>query len=153
MPKNNSSFLLQMVTPEQIIYQQMAQKLIVSTLEGEITILPQHTSLVAAIKPGEVHILEASQSGNSKKERLMVISEGVVEVLDNKVRLLVQTADRVEELNRQKILEAKKLAEEMIEKARKKGDIDEKNFADLESTLQREIARLKVYDRYRKNRG
>jgi len=145
-----SSFLLQMVTPEQIIYQQMASKLIVSTFEGEITILPDHTSLVASIKPGEVKITETTSSGSTKKERLMAISEGVVEVTENTVRLLVQSADRVEELNRQKILEAKKLAEDMIEKAKKGGKIDESSFANLEATLQREIARLKVYDRYRR---
>ena len=145
-----SSFLLQMVTPEQIIYQQMASKLIVSTFEGEITILPDHTSLVASIKPGEVKITETTSSGSTKKERLMAISEGVVEVTENTVRLLVQSADRVEELNRQKILEAKKLAEDMIEKAKKGGKLDEGNFANLEATLQREIARLKVYDRYRR---
>lgn len=146
MNNKSSSFLLQMVTPEQIIYQQMASKLIVSTSNGEITILPGHTPLVSSVKPGEVRITETE----NKKERTMAISEGVVEVIEDKVRLLVQTADRVEELNRQKILEAKKLAEEMLERAKKGGKIDESNFADLEATLQREIARLKVYDRYRR---
>lgn len=150
MSDQDSTFLLQMITPEQIIYQQRVKKLIVTTLEGEVTILAQHTPLVAAIKPGAVSIAEIH--GNSEKERTMAVSEGVIEIRDNTVRLLVQKAERAEELDRQKIEEAKKAAEKMIENARKIG-ADTREFASLETSLQREIARLKVYEKYRKRKS
>jgi len=150
MSKENSTFLLQMVTPEQIIYQQMVKKLTVSTLEGEITILPSHTPLVAAVKPGEAKITEAH--GGASKERAMAVSEGVIEVRENNVRLLIQTAERIEELERGKIEEAKKTAEQMIEKAKKAG-ADKREFAALETSLQREIARLRVFEKYRKRKS
>jgi len=140
-----------MVTPEQIIYQQPAEKLIVETLEGRITVLPHHTPLVAVLKPGEVRITEITKEKGSK-ERLMAVSEGVIEIRNNEVRLLVQTAERVEELNQEKILKAKKAAEEMMEKIKKSGEVDERKFADLEATLQREIAKLKLFERYRKKK-
>lgn len=146
------TFLLQMITPEQIIYQQWVNKLIVSTLEGEVTILAHHTPLVAAIKPGEVKIAEVSKSGVSERERTMAVSEGVIEIRDNIVSLLVQKAERAEELDRQKIEEAKKIAEQMIEKAKHVGT-DKREFASLETTLQREIARLRVYEKYRKRKN
>lgn len=146
MTSQSSTFLLQMVTPEQIIYQQLVKKLIVSTLEGEITVLPMHTALVAAIKPGEAKITELHGSAN--KERIMAVSEGVIEIRDNNVRLLIQQAQRVEELERGRIEEAKKLAEQMIEKAKKAG-ADKREFATLEAGLEREIARLRIYEKYR----
>jgi|GEM_PF-607361 len=152
MAEQDHAFLLQMITPEQIIYQQWASKLVVSTLEGEITVLAHHTPLVSAIMPGEVKIVETEKSGHPKKERTMAISEGVIEIRDNVVSLLVQQAERAEELDRQKIEEAKKMAEKLIENARKAG-ADKREFATLETSLQREIARLKVYEKYRKRKS
>jgi F-type H+-transporting ATPase subunit epsilon len=152
MPEQDHAFLLKMITPEQIIYQQLATKLVVSTLEGEITILSHHTPLVTAILPGEVKIVEAAGGGRTEKERTMAVSEGVVEIRDNVVNLLVQQAERAEELDCQKIEEAKKMAEKLIENARKVG-VDKREFATLETSLQREIARLKVYEKYRKRKN
>ena len=152
MSTPNSTFLLKMITPEQVIYQQWVKKIIVTTLEGEITVLPFHTSLIAAIKPGEVKIVEVPGSGSADKERTMAVSEGVIEIRSNVVSLLVQKAERAEELDRQKIEEAKKLAEQMIEKAKRVG-ADKREFASLETSLQREIARLRVYEKYRKRKN
>jgi len=141
-----------MITPEQIIYQQWVKKLIISTLEGKITVLPFHTPLVAPINPGEVNIVEFQKGSGAEKERTMAVSEGVIEIRDNKVRLLVRKAERVEELDRQKIEEAKKIAEQMFEKAKKVG-MGKREFATLETGLQREIARLRVYEKYRKRKS
>jgi len=152
MAKEDATFLLKMITPEQIIYQQRVKKITVTTLEGEITVLPFHTALIAAIKPGEIKIVEVSGSGSAEKERTMAVSEGVIEIRDNIVSLLVQKAERAEELDRQKIEEAKKIAEQMIEKARRVG-ADKREFASLETGLQREIARLRVYEKYRKRKN
>lgn len=150
MSDQDSTFLLQMITPEQIIYQQRVKKLVVTTLDGEVTVLAHHTPLVAAIKPGEVSITE--MHGQSEKGRTIAVSEGVMEIRDNNVSLLVQKAEHVEELDRQKIEEAKKAAEKMIESARKIGT-DTREFATLETSLQREIARLRVYEKYRKRKS
>lgn len=152
MSQDSNTFLLQMVTPAEIIYQKKVKKLIVSTLEGEITILPDHTPLVAAVKPGEVEVVEAENDSNgTEKTKILAISEGVVEIRENRVRLLVQVAEKAEELNKQKIIEATKIAEEMIERAKKGGE--EKDFTNLRNSLKREIARLRVYERYQKRKN
>ena len=152
MATQDSTFLLQMVTPQQIIYQQQAKKLVVTTMEGEITVLPLHTPLVAAVLPGEVKITEFQKGSGASKERTMAISEGVIEIRGNEVSLLIRKAERVEELDRQKIEEAKKMAEKMIEQARKAG-ASEREFAAMETSLQREIARLRIYEKYRRKRS
>ena len=149
MDTKNSTFLLQMATPEQIIYQQEVKKIIVDTLEGEITVLPGHAPLLAAIKPGEARVTEVQ--GGGEKERIMAVSEGVIEVRDNMVKLLIQKAERAEELQKEKIEEAKKAAEQLIEKIKKAG-ADKREFVAAEAGLEREIARLKVFERYRKGR-
>ena len=112
--------------------------------------MPSHTPLVAAVKPGEAKITESH--GNGEKERAMAVSEGVIEIRENNVRLLIQKAERVEELERGKIEEAKKTAEQMIEKAKKAG-ADKQVFTSLEAGLEREIARLRVYEKYRRRKN
>ena len=67
MSRENSTFLLQMITPEQIIYGQPVSKLIINTLEGEITVLPCHAPLVAAIKPGEAKVTEFGEGAGAGK--------------------------------------------------------------------------------------
>jgi F-type H+-transporting ATPase subunit epsilon len=138
-----------MITPEQIIYGQPVSKLIINTLEGEITVLPCHAPLVAAIKPGEAKVTEFGEG--KEKEKIMAVSEGVIEVRDNIVKLLVQKAERVEELEQEKIERARKAAEELVEKAKKAG-ADKREFTVLETSLQREIARLRVYEKYSRKR-
>jgi len=152
MAEQDHAFLLKMITPEKIIYQQWASKLVVSTLEGEITVLAHQTPLMSAIVPGEVKIVETEKGVRKEKERTMAVSEGVIEIRRNMVNLLVQQAEHVEELDRQKIEEAKKMAEKLVENARKTG-ADKREFATLETSLQREIARLKVYEKYRKRKN
>lgn len=146
MASGEKSFILQMVTPDQIIYQQAVLKLIISTSKGEIAVLPHHAPLVASIAPGEAKILEKGK----EKERTMAVSEGIIEIKDNFVRLLVSVADRVEELDKAKIEKAKKTAEEMIARAKKAG-ASKREFAFWETSLQREIAKLKIIERKKKH--
>ncbi len=146
MASAEKSFILQMVTPDQIIYQQAVLKLIISTSKGEITVLPHHAPLVASIAPGEARILEKGK----EEERDMAVSEGIIEIKDNFVRLLVSKAHRLEELDRAKIEQAKKTAEQMIEKAKKVG-AGKREFAFWETSLQREIAKLKIIERKKKH--
>ena len=47
---------LKIVTPEKVLYQGMVDAVSVSTREGEITVLPDHLPIIAAIKPGELRI-------------------------------------------------------------------------------------------------
>jgi F-type H+-transporting ATPase subunit epsilon len=144
------SLLLQLVTPVQIIYQQEVERVTLDTLEGEITVLPHHEPLVAVVVPGEARIVEASDKRS--KEKVLAVSEGVVEVRDNRARILVEAAERIEELDRSQIIKAKAAAEEMIESAKKEGT-DEKTVSLLRSSLQREMAKLRIYDRHRGRRS
>jgi F0F1-type ATP synthase epsilon subunit len=57
----------------------------------------------------------------------------------------------VEELEQEKIERARKAAEELVEKAKKAG-ADKREFTVLETSLQREIARLRVYEKYSRKR-
>ena len=118
------------------MYSDLADAVTLPTLEGEITILPNHLPLVSVLVPGEARVVNAGE------EVLMAVSGGFIEVQPgSRVVVLADTAERAEELEIEKIEEAKKKAEEALEKKR---DLDEENFAEAAAALERELARLKV---------
>ena len=111
---------------------------------GEITILPGHIPLVANLQAGE---LRAKKNG---EEIYLVSSTGFLEVRQgNQVTILADTAERVEELELEKIEAAKERARKMLEEKR---NIDDVAFADAAAMLERELARERVVIKRKKYR-
>ena len=51
-----ASFKLKIVTPDSLIYEGEAEKLVVRTTEGEVCILPRHIDYLAAVGTGEARV-------------------------------------------------------------------------------------------------
>jgi F-type H+-transporting ATPase subunit epsilon len=113
------------------------------TPQGEITILPHHIPLISIVVPGAVTIREKGH------EQVLAVSRGVVEVDGRTIRVMVDTADRAEELTEEAILKAKAEAEKL--QREKRGDRE--GFTEATAILERELARLKVVRRRRGGRG
>ncbi len=129
------------VTPERVTYENEIDQVTVPTEDGEITILSRHAPLVSILKPGEMRIK------NGEETVLLAVSTGFVEVQPNsEVYILADTAERAEEIDLKKTEEAKARAEKLL-KEQDTADID---FARLQAVLNREMARLKVAQKYRK---
>lgn len=136
-----SEINFKIVTPERVIYEDKIQQVSVTTESGEITILPRHIQMVSLIKPGELRI---------KKEDgmvVMAISGGFVEVRDkNEVVILADTAERDHEIDVEKAKEAHARAEKMLEEKESMDDIE---YAKLQAVIDREMARVRVGNKYR----
>jgi F-type H+-transporting ATPase subunit epsilon len=78
---------VEVVTPEQVLYQGEASMVIVRTVDGEIGILPGHASFLAALRPGRVRIVQPD--GN---EEVAAVDSGYVEVIDDRVTILADAA-------------------------------------------------------------
>lgn len=131
-----SKLQIKVVTPERVVFEDSVDSVSMMTENGEITILPNHVPLVSLLRAGEMRL---SDSGN---QSLLAVSTGLVEVRDgNNVIILADTAERSEELELEKIEEARKLAEKRLEEAR---DQDDVAYADAAAHLEREIARYRV---------
>jgi F-type H+-transporting ATPase subunit epsilon len=131
-----SKINLKIVTPEKIVFEDSVDSITTMTESGEITILPNHASLVSLLRAGEMTLRD------EKNESLLAVSTGIIEVRPyNQVIILADTAERSEELELEKIEEAKKLAEERLVDARNKNDVA---YADAAAHLERELARWKV---------
>ena len=127
-----SQFELTVVSAESQIFNGEVTSVRVSGVDGELGIYAGHTPLLTAIKPGMVKFTLANG-----KEEFVYVSGGFLEVQPKAVTVLADTAIRGEELDEQRILAAKRRAEESLSKT---------NDADLTAKLAREIAKLRVYE-------
>jgi len=132
----------EIVTPERVVLKQEALQVTVPTTSGEITILPDHIPLVSILQPG---VIEVKRVDNIIE--IMSVSGGFIEVLKDKIVILADTAERAEELNEERIKEAQKRAEELKKTAKA---IDDVEFADVSARLEKELARLRAVNKWRK---
>lgn len=97
----------EIVTLEKVVLEQLVTQVTVPTLEGEITILPDHIPLVSILKPGVIEL--KNEAGELE---IMSVSGGFIEVLRGKVVILADSAERAKELNEERLIAAKKKAED-----------------------------------------
>ena len=108
---------LDIVSPEAEIFSGLVEMVSVTGELGELGILPGHTQLLSAIKPGQVRI--TLQGG---KKQIYYISGGMLEVQPNCVTILADTVARAENLDEAAAIEAKERAEKLL--ADKKAEVD-----------------------------
>lgn len=135
--------LFKIVTPEKVVYSERVSQVSLPTKEGEITVLPDHESLIGIIVPGEICV----KHNHEGEYHFLAVSTGFVEIDQNEVKVFADTAERPEELDEAAVLKAKAEAERIL---RDKAFASEIAFADAESHLRRELARLRVLRRHQK---
>ncbi len=122
------------VTGERIVYDGDADTLIAPAIWGTITILPNHAPLLAILEPGELDIRLAGQEEN------LAVGGGFCEVLDNRVIILADTAERAAEIDAERAEAARARAEMLAARYRDRPEI----AAGHRQALLRNRARLRV---------
>ncbi len=123
-----------LITQDNIIWQGSSVSATLNTLDGEITVLDGHEKLISVLVPGELRIL-TDQSNNIN----FAVTGGFVEVLNNKVTILADSADHFDELDETKANEAKIRAEKLLE-----GKLTDIEVAEVEATLQKALLHLRI---------
>jgi F-type H+-transporting ATPase subunit epsilon len=136
-----NSIKLKLIAPDGIKYDNEVTSVSLPTQNGQITILPEHTPLIAIMKPGEIVIKI------NGKEEILASEGGVVEVSDKLVKILADSAEEVNSLNQLKIEEAKQEAHELLANA--KNDVE---YANAVAHLEKQIAKLNILKRRKKYR-
>ena len=131
-----ATFNLTIVSAERRIFEGEVKQIQATGVEGELGILPGHTPLLTAIKPGIVKF--TLQDGN---EEVIYVSGGFLEVQPNIVTVLADVAIRGSELDAERIREAKRKAEENI--VSHASDVDHDL---LVAKLSKELAKLRAYE-------
>jgi len=128
------TFQLDIVTPKRIVFSAKVVSFSAPGVVGGFQILYNHAPFLATIKIGQVKILDAEG-----KELRYATSGGFVEVRDNKVIMLAETAERADEIDADRAKAAKARAQQRVSERRADIDMERARIA-----LQRALNRLKV---------
>ena len=103
-----STFLLEIITPQRIVFSEQVQQVSVPSSSGQIGDLAHHVPLFSELVEGEVKVVR------ERDEIFLAIGGGYIEVTPQKVSILVSVAYKADEINEKEIMEARKRAEEAL---------------------------------------
>ena len=135
----STTMTLDILTPERSVCCVEAEIVIARALDGELGILPNHAPLVVAL---DIAPLRYRKDG---VEHFVAISNGFMEVKDNRVTILAPTAETEAEIDFTRAELAKERAERRI--AEHAPDIDVRR---AELALRRALMRLKIAELVRR---
>lgn len=130
---DEKKFLLRIITPDRVFFEEEASMVEFNTTEGEIGVYPDHIPMTVILKPG---ILTITQGEGVKEAAL---HSGFVEILQDQVTILAEIIEWPEEIDQERAQAAKARAEERL-----KSRTPETDVARAETALQRAIARIHV---------
>lgn len=130
-----STFFLEVVTPEKVLYGSDANMIVVKGVEGELGILPNHIPMVSPLKIAPVRI----KKGNT--EEVLAVHGGFMEVRKDKVVILAESAEYPGDIDLERARAAKERAEKYLAKR------DKFDYRRAELALQRALTRLEVAGR------
>jgi len=131
---------LDIVSAEKEIFSGVVQFVVVTAELGEVGIKPGHAPMLTFLKPGEIRVT----LGNGE-EQIYYVSGGMLEVQPFYTAILADTVERADSLNEAAALEAKKRAEEAIQ--RRDTEFD---YSLAAAELARAVAQIKAIKKLRK---
>lgn len=137
-------FSLKVITPERVIYDGQVREVILPTLSGNVGILADHVPYMAPLKADELVIIPNHEKKTDELVSL-AIDFGIAEFVDNQLVILVAQAATAGEID----LEISKQARERAEALMKEKVADKEGYAAAQALLNREIAKIKVANKYR----
>jgi len=134
----------EIATAERVIYSDDVDIVIAPGIEGQMAILPSHAPLLTMLQSGELVVRKEGE------ETAIFVSGGFLEVMQNRVTVLADTAERAEEIDIERAEEAKRRAEERLKDKEYPPEMD---LARAEVALRRALTRIKVAERRRRKPG
>ena len=128
---------LELVTPYKKALSEEVDEVTAPGTLGEFGILPGHTPLLTTLKIGELSYRRGGQVFH------LAVNWGYVEVEDDKVTVLVETAEPADEID----LERARAALGRAEEALRKLSSEDKDFLVMQAALERALIRIQVAGR------
>lgn len=132
---------LELVSPERKLLSIEVDEVVAPGVEGYFGVLPGHTPFLTALRIGEL----AYKIGG--KEEYVAIDRGFIEVLNDNVVVLAESAELGREIDLEEAIRRKLEFEKELEKTRHE---DERIFRRTEAGLMRELVRVSIAEKYKK---
>jgi F-type H+-transporting ATPase subunit epsilon len=125
---------LQVVSADRMLVNESVDEAIVPGSEGYFGVLPGHTPLLATLHVGELAYRQGTEW------HYLVLAFGFAEVQPEAVTVLAETAERPAEIDISRAEQARKRAEERIERSTMDIDFERARIALLKSLVRLQVA-------------
>ena len=131
---DSNTIEFELVSPEKILKSEPVEMVVVPGTEGDVGVLPGHTLLIAAIRPGVIDIHEGGQVRES-----IFVAGGFAEVSPERCTVLAEEAVPVADIDR---AQAEKRLEDAKQALTKAGEAEDGDTAAAEKELKTAEAML-----------
>ena len=130
-----TTFWLKVIASDHVFYNGNCEALVVPAHDGEVGILPHREAMILAIQEGELKF----RIPGEQEYQHAVVGLGIVQVANNRVTVVVDTAERPEDIDE---VRAKQALERAKEQLRQKQSIREYYMS--KASMARALSRLKA---------
>lgn len=129
------SFPLKIGTPDGLLYEGEAERVVCRTITGDLAILAGHCNFCTAIGMGEAHVVFPDGS-----RRNAACIGGMLSMINGTCDLLATTWEWQDEIDEKRAWAAKERAENLLAK----GGLSDRDYKIVKAKLQRALVRLSV---------
>ena len=129
--------MLEIVTPEKMVFSGKIDEVTIPGTEGEFGVLRGHEPFLSSVDIGELSFIKDG------KKIYYAVNTGYAEVTSNKVTILIETAERSDNIDKNRALKAKDNAETRLAQLTKE-DVE---YEIMRVALARAIARINVAEK------
>ena len=129
------TFPLRIGTPDGLLFEGEAERVVCRSITGDLAILAGHSNFCTALGMGHAHVVLPD---GTRCEAACI--GGMLSMMNGTCRLLATTWEWKEDIDEVRAASARERAEKMLEK----GDLSEREFKLAEARLKRALLRLDV---------
>ena len=129
--------MLEIVTPEKMTFSGEVEEVTIPGTEGEFGVLRGHEAFLSSVDIGELNFVQ------DNKKTHYAVNTGYAEVTANKVTILIETAERSDQIDKDRALKAKDNAENRLSQMTKE-DVE---YEIMRTAIARAIARIGVAEK------
>ena len=133
------TFATQIISSDGMFYFGRLKSLIIPAVDGEMGVLPGHEEMIIALNEGIIRYQDAKEEWHKA-----AIGRGAIQFANNRCTIVVDTAERPEDIDVNRALDAKKRAEEKLQQK-----LSEREYRVLQASLARALTRLKLMNQDR----
>ena len=129
------TFPLRIGTPDGLLFNGQVERVVCRSITGDLAVLAGHCNFCTALGMGEAHVV---MEDGTRKEAACI--GGMLSMMDGECSLLATTWEWKEDIDAERAENAKKRAEEVLEKA----GLTDREYKLAEAKLRRALIRLSV---------
>ena len=133
------TFATQIISSDGMFYFGRLKDLIIPAVDGEMGVLPGHEEMIIALNEGIIRYQDSKEEWHKA-----AIGPGVIQFANNRCTIVVDSAERPEDIDVNRALAAKQRAEDKLQQK-----LSEREYKLLQASLARALTRLKLLNQDR----